>query len=384
MAGATSRGGFSEADIRALVRSGSDEERAALAHRMCRSVDAGLSGAEREAAQEILRLVAADAAEMVRRALAVTLRASTLLPRDVAVRLAADVDSIALPVISVSPVFTDEDLAEIVRVGCELRQSAVAARPALGEVAVQSLAVHGCESALAAAVTNDRARFTERALATTLDRFGQSSSITTGMAFRQALPLSVTERLVDLVGEEVRRHLVDRHALSPATALRIASGARERATVDLVDQAGRAADLPGFCAHLRRQGRLTASLLLRALACGHVGFIEQALAELAQMPHHRAWLLVHDAGPLGLRAIYDKAGLPPRLLPAFRAGIDGYHQLVAEGGDLSRLQERMLERFLTETTCAPQDELDHLLERLDRIGRPSGEAQPEPALRDAA
>ena len=168
----------------------------------------------------------------------------------------------------------------------------------------------------------------------------------------------------------MRQQLVDRHQLSPETALSIAIGARERATVDLVDQAGRAVDLKAFTAHLHAEERLTASLLLRALANGHMSFFEWSMAELSAVAHHRAWMMVHDAGPLGLKAIYGRARLPEGLYPAFRVAVDTYHALQQEGGDfdLRRFQQRMLERFLTQET-APPEEMDYLLDRMDRLDR---------------
>ena len=364
------RAAFDDHDIRALLRGPTDDERAAVAHRLCRRIDRGLTAEERTAAQEILRMMAADAAEVVRRALAVTLKASRELPRDVALKLAADIDSIAAPVLGFSPAFTDEDLAEIVRGAGSAKQVAVAERPVLGEGAVLALAIHGCEDAVAAAVSNDNAVFHPHALDAVLDRFGESRAVTAGMAYRRVLPLEISERLVDMVGEEVRRRLVDHHQLSPETALRVSLGARERAVVDLVDQAGRSADLPAFCAHLKRQGRLTPSLMLRALASGRMPFVEHALAERAGVAHHRAWLLLHDAGPLGLRALYERAEMPPRLLPAFRAGIDAHRTLVSEGADPDVLQARLLERFLTQPRSpASEDDVAYLLERLDRVRR---------------
>ena len=75
--------------------------------------------------------MAADAAELVRRALAVTLKQSDVLPRDVALKLAKDVESVALPVLNHSPAFTDHDLAEIVRASSAAKQVAVARRPTL-------------------------------------------------------------------------------------------------------------------------------------------------------------------------------------------------------------------------------------------------------------
>jgi uncharacterized protein (DUF2336 family) len=368
---ATTRSALTETDIRALVRGPTEDERAAVAHRLCRRIDAGISDEERDAANEVLRLMAADAAELVRRALSVTLKNSPALPRDVALKLAQDVESVAAPVLSFSPVFTDEDLAEIVRASSTLKQLAIARREVLSDTVTSALVDHAAEDAVKAAVANDNAAFSEKSLRTVVDRFAASEGITSAVAYRKVLPLSISERLVDLVTDRVRQHLVDKHQLSPETAIHIALGARERATMDLVDQAGRAADMRAFTVHLNRQERLTPSLLLRALAHGHMSFFEWGVAELAGVSHHRVWLMIHDAGPLGLRAIYERAGLPPRLFPAFRAGVDTYHSLQMEGAQpsVAKFQERMLQRFLTQPNAGGRDDADYLLEKMDKLGR---------------
>jgi len=67
------------------------------------------------------------------------------------------------------------------------------------------------------------------------------------------------------VSGQVREHLLANHAVSADAAMEIATGAAEQATVELVDQAGRVADVRAFVSHLSGEGRLTASLLLRAL-----------------------------------------------------------------------------------------------------------------------
>ncbi len=374
---ATARAALTDHDIRTLVRGPTEDERAAAAHKLCRRIDERLTDAERAAAAEVIRALAADAAELVRRALAVTLRNSPFLPRDVALKLAADTDTVATPVLNFSPVFTDEDLAEIVRTCGPLKQGAVARRAALSEQVTDALVQHADEPAVRAAVANDNASFSDAALGAAVERFADVSELTAAVAYRKVLPLSVSERLVDLVSASVRRHLMDRHRLSPETAMRIALGAQERATLDLVDQAARSPDLKAFVGHLNRSGRLTPSLLLRALAHGDIGFFEWSVAELSKVPHHRAWMMVHDAGPLGLRAIFERTGLPQRLFPAFRSGVDTYHALQQEGAelDVARFQERMLQRFLTRPQAASREDTDYLLERMDRLTRERREAQ---------
>lgn len=362
------RSRLTDADVRRLVKSTDEDERAAAAHKLCRSMDRGeLSQQDREAAQKILRLMAQDAAELVRRAMAVTLKASDLIPHDVARQLAADVDGVALPIIGFSPVFTDEDLIEIVRAGSSVRQVAVAARPFVSRDVSEAVAEVACEEAVRTLAANDDADIGERGLNRAVDRFGQSAEMVAALAYRQALPLSVTERLIELASEAVRDHLVSRHSLAPETAIRLAAHARERATVDLVDQAEREPDLAQFCARLNGRKALTASLLLRALARGQMAFLEHGLAELAGATRARAALMVHDAGPLGLKALYDRAGLPPRLFHAFRAGVDTFRGMQAEGKDTTGedFRQRMLERFLTQRPAAPREDLAWLMERLD-------------------
>lgn len=369
---ATTRSALTEEDIRTLVKGVTAADRAAAAHKLCETIDSTeLSEEDREAAAEILRVMATDAAGMVRRALVATLKASPLVPRDVALKLARDVEEISLPMLSFSPVFEDSDLAEIVRLGGPVRQLAIARRPRLSRTVTASLAEHGAEKAVMTACANDNADFGEDALQQVMARFEQHENVLAAVAYRSVLPLSVSEKLLTLVGDVVRDHLISHHAIAPETALTVAAGATERATVDLVDQAGRAADVRGFVAHLAGSKRLTASLLLRGLAQGHMTFFEWGVAELAGVPHHRTWLMIHDAGPLGLRAIYERAGLPARLFPAFRAAVDTYHAMEFDGGhrDLERFQERMLQRFLTQPQTAAREDVDYLLDKMDQLSR---------------
>ena len=367
---ATTRAALTDEDIRTLVKGATPDERAFAARKICRRLDAAvLSEEDRAHAQEILRVMAHDAAEMVREALSVTLKSSPLVPRDVAVRLAQDVERICMPILGASPAFTDADLVEIVRIGGPLRQVAVARRPQVSKTVTRAIVELGEEGAVEAACANDNADFAEETLGAAVARFERSERVLAAVAYRDALPLAVTEKLVSLVSDQVRDHLLNRHEISAELALDIALGAQERATVDLVDQAGRTSDVKAFVGHLRENGRLTASLLLRALAQGHMTFLEWGLAELASVPHHRTWLMIHDAGPLGLKAIYDRAGMPARLYGAFRAGVDTYHSMEFDGGarDRERFQERMLQRFLTQVDVANREDCDYLLDKMDRL-----------------
>jgi uncharacterized protein (DUF2336 family) len=163
--------------------------------------------------------------------------------------------------------------------------------------------------------------------------------------------------------------LVNTHELPPQLAIEIASGARERATLDLVEQAGLSTDPGRFVQQLHLNGRLTASLIMRGLCLGHMNFVEFALAELAGIPRSKAWLMIHDAGTLGLKTIFERAGLPAGMFTAFRMAIEVFHKTELDGGanDRERFRQRMVERVLTQFQAIPKSDLEYLLDKLDAL-----------------
>jgi uncharacterized protein (DUF2336 family) len=367
----TMRANLTDSDIRTLIKGATDEDRAHAAHKICRCVDdAELSAEERAHAEGIIQVMAADAAVLVRRALAVALKNSPKLPREIAAKLARDIDAVALPIVLNSPSLTDADLVEIVRSCPPTKQIAVASRESLSPTVTGAIAEFAVQEAVGRALANDNAIFDEHGLEATLDRFAGVSTITGVMVQRNELPLSITEKLVSLVAGEAFDYLVNNHELPPQIAIDLAMGARERVTIDIVEQASRQHDVARFVQQLNLNGRLSPSLLMRGLCLGHIEFVEHAMAELAGLAHQRMWLLIHDSGPLGLKAGFDRAGLPPRLFPSFRAAVEVYHAIEREGSARDRItfRKRMLERTLTLFQSVPKDDLDYLLEKLDASG----------------
>lgn len=368
------RNRLTETDVRRLVRGETDEDRALAARKICHRIDgAVLTDGERGAARDILELIARDAAELVRRALAVTLRQSPNLPHDIAIRLAADVDSVASPVLLSSPVFTDEDLINVLHDSSSSKRCAVAARDNISAIVVHEILDTADDKAVSIAASNDGAEFDAAAYHRAFTEFCEAPGVMDAFVARSHLPLDVTERLISLISDQALDRLVKTHALPPQLAVEIAEGTRERATVDLVDQAGLAHNPKHFVQQLRMNGRLTPSLILRALFRGHVAFVEHAFAELSGLAHQKAWLLVHDAGPLGLRAIYDRTGMPSRLYPAIRAGLDVYHttEMPHDGESREHFRRVLAERAITRFQGIPDDDLDYLLGRFAEDAQPA-------------
>ncbi len=257
---------------------------------------------------------------------------------------------------------------EIVRSGSVLRQKAVASRDRVSPKVVREIVMHADPDAVGIAASNDGAQFDENAYSLAFGRFAEHPEVLERFIDRDQLPPQITEKLIAHISQEAVTRLVTRHALPPQLAVELAEGARERATVDLVEQAGLSPEPRRFVQQLQMNGRLTPSLILRALFRGHVRFFEYAVAELAGIEHRKAWMLVHDAGPLGLEAVFNRTGLPRRIYPAVKAALAAYHSLeMGAGGmiDRARFQKKLTERIFTQFQGAPDADLGWCLERLD-------------------
>ena len=230
---------LTETDIVRLMKGETSEERAGVAHRLCRriAIDA-LSDDERKYAEEIIQILAQDAAELVRRTLSVTLRNSPKLPREVALKLAKDVESVALPVLENSPVFSDEDLREMVLSVTAAKQAAIAARPKVSSALSEMISEHAAEMAVEALAGNPGADMTEKAFDHQLSRFPKNAVLHEKLVLRDHVPVHIAEKMVSLVSGSVFDMLINRHELPAQMAIDLAAGSRERATIDLVEQAG--------------------------------------------------------------------------------------------------------------------------------------------------
>lgn len=133
---------------------------------------------------------------------------------------------------------------------------------------------------------------------------------------------------------------------------------------------------------LHGRGVLTPTLVLRALCEGNIRFFDRSMAQLAGIPLRTARILIHDAGPLGLKGIYRKAGLPSELFRAFRIAVDVMLEMKHEapGAWGTDVVQRIVERVVAEYGQAAPADLDDMLSRLwRRVTRHITHADPEPA-----
>ena len=362
---------LTEADVRRLAENPKASSRTAAARKIAiQYSDGTLNGRERQIAEEIFRLMVRDAEIRVREALSNHLKDSPDLAHDLARALADDVESVSLPMIRHSTVLTDADLIEIIAAQDHLKQQAVASRDTVSSSVADALVDRGDESVVATLVGNPRAKISEAAMEKVLDAFGDRPSVNEPLAKRAKLPVSIAERLVHLVSEQLQVRLIDHHKISDTTATDTVLKIRERAILQLAgDDRGNLEDL---VEHLHANKRLTPLLIMRALFTGDMAFVEAALAHLAGIPTFNASVLIADGGQLGLDALLQKARIPRSLHKAVRICVDVCHETDYDGGqdDRERFCRRVIERILTHfegsdaITAMGEDNVEYLLARL--------------------
>lgn len=359
-----------EDDIRMLVRHPEAGRRAIAAQRICRVFrDADLSEGEHGFALKLLGLMAEDTADIVRRALAVTLKNSPELPKSIAAALIADIDNIAKPILLNSPVLEDQDLIDVLRSKAAGKIIAIAKRPNIGGSVVRAIIRYGDGQAVAELAANDTALIDESSAGRMLEIYRDDDLIKDAMIAREDLPIRVAEKLITLVSEDVALRIVERHPVSPDVAIDLAVRTRERATVDFIQQSWIAPDIKELTTCLHAAGRLTVSLVIRAVGCGQMRFAEHALAKLSGVSPAKAALMIHDSGPFALKALCARAGLGEPATRTVRAACSIYRDLELSGieYDRARFQSLMIERLLTLPFALPDLDQAYFLEKLDAV-----------------
>jgi uncharacterized protein (DUF2336 family) len=334
---------------------------------------ASLTEAERQTALTILEGLVKDFEQEVRQSLAIHVAHCAILPPSLARTIAADLEAISVPFIRVSPALTEADLVSIVRLGSSGKQMAVATRERVtGRVAKVLIATRS-PAIVATLLSNQGAEITEPSYHMIMDGFANDTTVQGLLVERAALPLTVTERLIQVVSDVLRDRLIEKHALPPEIAMELLNQARERALFHGAASAPRAFNVEAFAIRLNSKGKLTPTLLMRALCLGDVPFFEAGMAVRAGIALRNAAELIADRGPLGFKGLYEKSRLPTELYRAFRAALDVLGEVREGGQDVwsPAHTQLILDRVMQEYDEACPEGLEYLLSQMSHriLGR---------------
>src|SRR5580692_7615863 len=331
------------------IRTAPAGERAEATRSLARAwLISDLSAEDRAAAEGALLMLLDDASPLVRQAMAEVFARSTEAPAAIVQALSLDQASVALPVLEHSPLLIDADLVDIVATGDGEMQCAIARRVNLPASVCAAIAEVGTAAAALELIENPYAELPPFSWDRIVERHGHLAAIRESMLVLEDLPAATRAALVAKLSDTLAQFVVARNWLSADRAVRIASEARDRATVNIAARS-RGDEMRGLVRPLPATGQLTAGLILRALLSGNLELFDHALAELSGLPQGRVSALLHERGSASLQALLTRAGLPESTFAAFGAALEVNHEsgFVGTAGGAARLRRRMVERVLT-------------------------------------
>ena len=355
-------------DVRIAIKHNNAEKRANATIRLSRSVkNPKLSREDRLFANKTLQIISNDVSELVRRALAVTLKNSTFLPRAVVKTLLEDIESVAVPLITHSPLLDDEDLKRVIQSGISGKIQAVSGRRALSERIVFSLIRSGDAKAVRKVAANDDITISETAAKAMVDVYREDDLIKSALMQRASMPMPVVEKLVAASADDIANRLITEKNLVVPHAQYIARQTYERTTTQLANDHFSENTLKQLVIAMNERRRLTPSLIMRAMGLGKIGLVHYGLAALAAINVRKAVLMFHDKHSFSLRSVCAKAGFTLNQTEFMLLALKAYKDLELSGKklDARKFQLLMIERVLTLPIELNPDDKRYFLNILD-------------------
>jgi uncharacterized protein (DUF2336 family) len=328
---------------------------------------------EREEMEAVMTLLLDDPAPEIQIELARALAPEKGAPRHVILALVDASDAVSSLILQHSPVLIEAELVEFIAEGTVSAQCAIAARAWLPPALSAALAEVGECDALVVLAENLTASVPDFSLAKMAERYGHDGRLREAMLVRAHLPLEVRHQLMTALSKSLADLAIGRNWMRADRATTASEEAKDKSTVQMAAAAS-TTELPEFVEHLRATGQLTTTLLLRAATHGNVRFLMEALSVLSGLPRRRVESLIVDGRDSACRALFDKAGLPQRVFPAFLAALDVQRELATEMGlqmpshaEHHRFASRVVERVLTKCAAHSSDEQRDLIVLLRRF-----------------
>jgi uncharacterized protein (DUF2336 family) len=351
------------------VQTASASQRADGASALARAyLYADFDDEQRQEAEQALTSLLDDASPLVRRALAESFASAVEAPHHIVLGLADDQSDISSIVLARSPLLTDSELIDCAAIGDTFAQSAIALRPRLSAPVAAAIAEVGRREALISLAINLGADLPEFSMHRMIERFGDDGEMREALLSRPHLPAALRSDLVAATSKALLVFVTNCNWMPAERAERAAREAREKANVIIaVSTEAEANGTEKLVAHLRASGQLTAGLVLRAVLSGNMSLFEAALCELSGLPMSRVRGLSGDWMSAGFAALYRKAGLPEKLLSAFRAALEALRVCGHDYPGSARLSRQMVERVLTSCESANDILTDKLFSVLRRF-----------------
>ena len=319
-------------DVERLLHNDSPASRSVILDKVASHYNAkDLTAREQEVAEEIFRLLMRDISLQVRETLAEQLQHNAEIPRDIVLHLAADVESVAVPVLKASKVLSDADLVSLVEASRDIgKLLAISEREKVSSRVSAALVDTHYNQVVTTLLGNRGAALSEQSLTTIAEEFSSEKEVMQAMAAHPALPITVVERLIRQAGDDVANELKARYHIDETALRKDTTKVQEELMLRLLEDALSESEVSELVMRMAENGTLTPSVMMTALCRGQLSFFTMAVAQAANVSPSNTKRLLADRGSFGFEGIYKKSGLPESMADAVQLLLHAVQDLEAE------------------------------------------------------
>lgn len=307
-------------EVNALLGGKDEDARSQIAERVGERLSSDdLPATDRRAAEMLARELVLDAIVRVRRALSLAVRHAHHLPRDIALTIAHDVDSVACPFLAVTDVFSDEDWGQLLLTISRGARASVAQRAPMKESIAEGLSGIGDAVVAETLIQNAATPMSRPVCDTLMDRFETEVEILDKLALREDLAADIVVKLVGRVSEVARDKLLMTYNI-PGALDPVAEEASVGAVIELLKDTSEE-DLMIVVQTLKTDKKLTPLVLMKALAAGYPLFLEAGLEVLTGRSAAHVRSVIRRADENAVDQLLDRANIPTAMHTQFWAAI---------------------------------------------------------------
>ncbi len=321
-------------------------------------------------AEDIFRIMVEDVAVKVREILSESLKNCKNIPKDIANKLINDKNSVAIPFIKYYTNLTKEDLISILEAQNIDKQKAVAQRKNLSEDISQYIAEKCPEEVVGVLISNDSANIVERTFHTIVNKYPNSENIKKRLVYRSELPISVIEKIVNSLSEELQRQLLIAHNLPNNIVTDIVEQVKEKATLKISEEYSSDKQIEELVHQLYTSNRLTPNLVVRAVCMGDLKFFEYALVYLSNTPITEVRKILSNIQlDFMIRNLLRKAFIPKSMFPAVFSALNVIKDIRFDcrKSDRTSFTHKVIERILTIGNAGEElneEDIDYLISKI--------------------
>jgi uncharacterized protein (DUF2336 family) len=294
----------------------------------------GFTDKQMMAAAKIFSTLVKDTEVKIRKTLSEAIKDNPLIPREVILSLANDVNDVSLPVLQFSDVLTDEDLIEIVNSSEDAeKQVSISRRKVISEGVTEALIDTENADVVDTLLHNSGANLSEEGLGQIVEKFSDKEEIMMAMIERETLPVNIVESLASKISESLYASLQMKHQDAFLSMGEVVKKSRDVATMKVIGLRSTDSEYYGFCQLMDKLRIPTELAPIYALCMGNMNIFEVKIARLTQTPVINIRQLIKDSSNKGFRVLYKRAGLPDDLVEASEVLVIALRNLEEEFGD---------------------------------------------------